>query len=191
MTSLYDLTVPVLTRALQTEVTILKKAEEYAKESGKPIADLINARIYPDMFPLSMQVVICEIVTKQALQSLGGKEFKPDLKEISLEECYARLADTLSQLAEVKPEDVNGKESQIVELGIAKGRTNITAVDWYYVNRFLFSIFDSFRPTIQRYLIPTVYFHLTTLYDILRKEGVPLGKRDYLTHFVEGWEFKY
>ncbi|KAI0838573.1 hypothetical protein F5Y06DRAFT_49685 [Hypoxylon sp. FL0890] len=133
MTSLYDLTIPVLTRALQTEVTILKKAEDYyAKESGKPITDITNARLVPDMYPLSLQVGISIFAAKKSLQLLAGKEYTPEVKEISLEECYAGLADTLGELAEVKPEDINGKESQIVELEIAKRTTSVTAVDCTY-----------------------------------------------------------
>ncbi|KAI1407998.1 hypothetical protein F5Y13DRAFT_173621, partial [Hypoxylon sp. FL1857] len=171
MTSLYDLTVPVLTRVLQTEVTILKKAEDYAKESGKPVSDLVNARLSPDMYPLSLQVAITVMVAKKTLQLLVGKEFTPDFKEISLEESYSRLADTVKELAEVKPEDINGQESKVVEFSIGERATSATDA-----------------AGVQRFLIPTVYFHLTTLYDILRKEGVPVGKLDYLTHFIEGWE---
>ncbi|OTA90961.1 hypothetical protein M434DRAFT_397618, partial [Hypoxylon sp. CO27-5] len=172
MTSLYDLTIPVITKALQTEVTILKKAEDYAKENDKPITDLINARLISDMLPLSVQVSISVATAKKTLQVLAGKEFTLEIKELSLEESYARLADTLKALAEVKPEEINGKESNIIEFNIGKRVARTTAIDG-----------------VQRFLIPTIYFHLTTLYDILRKEGVPLGKLDYLTHLIEGFEF--
>ncbi|OTA52092.1 hypothetical protein K449DRAFT_440950 [Hypoxylon sp. EC38] len=152
MTSLYDLSIPVVTKALQTEVTILKKAEDYAKENNKPITDLINARLISDMLPLSVQVSISVATAKKTLQVLAGKEFTPEVKELSLEESYAGLADTLKALAEVKPEEINGKESNIIEFSIGKRVARTTAIDG--------------------------------------KEGVPLGKMDYLTHLIEGFEFK-
>ncbi|KAI2465364.1 hypothetical protein F4781DRAFT_409668 [Annulohypoxylon bovei var. microspora] len=170
MTSLYDLTVPVLTKILQTEVSILKDGEKWAKENGKSIDDLLKARLISDMYPLSIQVSITVMFVKKTLQLLVGADFEPSVKEISLEECHSILQETLADLAKVKPESINGRESEILEFSIGKQTTKAPGF-----------------AGVQRTVLPTVYFHLTILYSILRKEGVPLGKLLYLTHFIDGF----
>ncbi|KAI1097885.1 hypothetical protein F4804DRAFT_326242 [Jackrogersella minutella] len=172
MTSFYDLTIPVLTKVLQSEVTILKNAEDYAKDNSKSVGDLLAARLAPDMYPLSLQVNIIVILTQQALKLLLGQDFNLEFKEYTQEECHTILADNISKLANINPESINGKESETLEWTIGKEKTSATDLS-----------------DVQRYLIPSVYFHLMTSYSILRKEGVPLGKKTYLTHLIDGWTF--
>ncbi|KAI1441427.1 hypothetical protein F5Y02DRAFT_399791 [Annulohypoxylon stygium] len=170
MTSLYDLTVPVLTKILRTELEILKDAEKYAKENGKSVEELLKARLIPDMYSASVQIGITVMFTKKILQILLGNKFEADMKEVPLAESYAQLNDALNDLATVKPETLNGREAEIVEFPVGKKSVKAPAVEF-----------------IQRSVMSQMYFHMNILYAVLRKEGVPLGKPLYLTHYLEGW----
>ncbi|KAI0115395.1 hypothetical protein F4814DRAFT_419395 [Daldinia grandis] len=173
MASFYELTIPVLIRVLRTEQTLLKKAEEHSKNTGTPVEDLVAARLAPDMFSLSKQVGVTVLFARIATHLLTGKELVPtQVAEWSLEENYSTIADVLKLLADIKPEDVDGKESEIVSFTVGPRKTSAKAIDY-----------------VTKFLVPTVYFHLTTLYDILRYKGVPLVKVDYLGHQLEEWEF--
>lgn len=131
MTSLYDLTVPVLTKILRTELEILKDAEKYAKENGKSVEELLKARLIPDMYSASVQIGITVMFTKKILQILLGNKFEADMKEVPLAESYAQLNDALNDLAAVKPETLNGREAEIVEFPVGKKSVKAPAVEWY------------------------------------------------------------
>ncbi|KAI1370839.1 hypothetical protein F4677DRAFT_451022 [Hypoxylon crocopeplum] len=195
MTSLYDASIPVLTRALQTIETLLDKAEEFAKETGTPTDDLLSARLYPDMFPASKQITISVLATRNALQMLVDKDVKQiEMKEYSLEESRGLLTDALGALAAVKPESVNGKESELVAASVSRKKATVKAQDCTWITMFSLS-----RPSLRfgiaarhvfRFIVPTIHFHLTTMYAILRMKGVPIGKSDFLTHLIDGWVFE-
>ncbi|KAI1771078.1 hypothetical protein F4818DRAFT_221218 [Hypoxylon cercidicola] len=131
MTSLYDLVVVTPTRILQTEVTILEKTEAWAKENGVSMADLVGARIYEDMLPMSMQIVITAMFARKAVELLSGKDVEPkEYRNYDLEGCRSLLSETLSLLAEVKPESVNGKETEVIEFGVGKRTAKAPAAEW-------------------------------------------------------------
>ncbi|KAF3064607.1 hypothetical protein GL218_01340 [Daldinia childiae] len=186
MASLYELTIPVLTRVLRTEESLLKKAEEHAKTTGTPVEELVAARLAPDMFSLSKQVGVTVLFARIVSHLLAGKELPPtQIGEWSLEENYSFIAGALELLAEIKPEDLNGRESEIISFNYVNGKYSS------YFNTTLklrASNANNFAD-VTRFLVPSVYFHLTTLYDILRHKGVPLGKANYLEHLVADWEF--
>ncbi|KAI2785063.1 hypothetical protein F4815DRAFT_451235 [Daldinia loculata] len=130
MASLYELTIPVLTRVLRTEETLLKKAEEYSKSTGTPVQELVAARLAPDMFPLSKQVGVTVLFARIASHLLAGRELVPtQVDEWSLEENYSIIADVLKLLADIKPEDVDGKESEIISFNVGPRKTSAKAVD--------------------------------------------------------------
>ncbi|KAI0205908.1 hypothetical protein F4808DRAFT_455411 [Astrocystis sublimbata] len=170
MTSLYDLSIAFLIKALKTEQTLLSKAEAFAAEKGTPITELLDLRLAPDMWPLSQQIVISALHSGKTVEKLTGKtanaiQFGP----ASLEDSKKYLAETIALLEGVKPEDVNGKEGEVVTAMMGGGpEPSMKAVDY-----------------VVGYLQPNVYFHLTTLYDILRNKGVPLGKADFLGGFLK------
>ncbi|KAI0179626.1 hypothetical protein GGR52DRAFT_527766 [Hypoxylon sp. FL1284] len=171
MTSLYNLTIPVMTRALNTQVKVLKLGEEWAKENGMPIAELASARLHDDMFTLSKQIATSTMWSKKAVQDLVGIEVdNHELKEYSIDECHKLLSDTLALLAEVKPETLDAKASDgPLEFKAGPMKCKSTNADY-----------------VQRVVMPTVYFHVITMYDILRMKGVPLGKRLFLAEFFAG-----
>ncbi|TGJ78872.1 hypothetical protein E0Z10_g9893 [Xylaria hypoxylon] len=169
MTTLYDLTIPFLIKALKTEQNLLAKAEAFATEKGTPIAELLETRLAPDMWPLSQQIVIITLHAALAVLKLTGTPPpKINFGPAPLEDCKKYLAETLVILEAVTPESVNGKEEEIVG-AMTGGATEakMKALDY-----------------VEGYLKPNIYFHITTHYDILRSKGATLGKGDYLNPFV-------
>ncbi|KAI8962799.1 hypothetical protein F5Y11DRAFT_347154 [Daldinia sp. FL1419] len=130
MASFYELTIPVLARVLRTEQTLLKKAEEYSKSTGTPVEELVAARLAPDMYSLSKQVGVTVLFARNASHLLAGKELVPtQIGEWSLEENYSIIAGVLKLLADIKPEDVNGKESEIIDINVGPRKTSAKAID--------------------------------------------------------------
>ncbi|GAW22606.1 hypothetical protein ANO14919_121480 [Xylariales sp. No.14919] len=169
MTTLYDLTIPFLTNALKAEQHILAQAEAFAAEKSIPITELLEARLAPDMWPLSQQIVITALHSAMTVAKLTGVA-PPQINfgPAPLEDCKKYLAETLELLASVTPESVNGKEAQVVGAMMGPGaEAQMKALDY-----------------VEGYLKPNVFFHITTLYDILRSKGAPLGKKDFLSTFV-------
>ncbi|KAI1112569.1 hypothetical protein F5Y14DRAFT_267262 [Nemania sp. NC0429] len=169
MASLYDLAVPVLTNILKAEQHLLAQAEAFAADKGTPISEILELRLAPDMWPLSQQIVISALHTGSFLAKAAG--ITPNtvvFGPASLEDSKKYLVETLELLASVKPEDLNGKEDKILKAQLgANYEPEMTAYNY-----------------VQGYMLPNVYFHLTTLYDLLRNKNVPLGKKDYISHFV-------
>ncbi|KAI1476893.1 hypothetical protein K445DRAFT_16284 [Daldinia sp. EC12] len=131
MASFYDLTIPVLIRVLRTEESLLRKAEEYSKNTGTPIEELLTARLAPDMFSLSKQVGVTVLFARRTSHLLAGKELVPtELGEWSLEENYSIIAGVLKVLADIKPEAIDGKEFETLSFTIGQKTTTAKAIDW-------------------------------------------------------------
>lgn len=172
MPSLYDITVPVLTKLLETLQSTLKIGEAYAKEKSIPTADLLATRIYEDMLPLKAQIIIAVNTSKRALERLTGGTFpQVEGREQNWEELLVIVDETIKQVAGVSKESLEGKEDTPTLCKFAGKDYTATAVAY-----------------VQGYAVPTVFFHLDMTYAILRGKGVPLGKSDYLTAFVAGFE---
>lgn len=162
--TLYDASIPVARDALKALSAILKKGE-----AAPNAASLPAATIHPDMKPLSFQVHVATDLAQKMHARLTGAE--PATLENNLEtfaDFHARIAETEALLAKADRDTVNKRAGENVPLGLGPGKT-VHIPGAAYVNS---------------YGLPNVFFHLTTAYDILRKEGVPLGKMDYLSPFV-------
>ncbi|KAI1162721.1 hypothetical protein F5B18DRAFT_364622 [Nemania serpens] len=169
MTSLYDLSIPTITNILKAQQHLLAQAEAFAAEKGTPISEILDLRIAPDMWPLSQQIVISSIHVGSFLSKVAGlTPNKVVFGPASLEDSKKYLSETLAFLATVKPEDLNGKEDKLLKAQLGPGYEPETTAFNY----------------VQGYLLPNIYFHLTTLYNLLRGQGVPLGKKDYISGFV-------
>ncbi|KAL6897211.1 hypothetical protein GGI43DRAFT_410643 [Trichoderma evansii] len=158
--SLYDATIPVAKNALKSLSNILKKGE--AAPNG---ASLLAARIYEDMLPLTFQVFMVTDTSIKIAARLQGVE--PHAWEGKIEtyaDCYSRIAKAEEILAAADKDLINKRQTETVPLGLgSRGTVQIPGAS--YANG---------------YFMPTILFHLTTAYNILRKEGVPLGKTDYM-----------
>ncbi|KAH8703508.1 hypothetical protein BGW36DRAFT_354926 [Talaromyces proteolyticus] len=162
--TLYDATILTAKAALSSLTNVLKLAEQQPNS-----ANLLTAQLYEDMKPLTFQV---HQVTQKAedlvarLTLREAEKFENDFS--SFADFYARIDKALKSLDAVDKDTINtrGEELAPTKIGPSK-EFNITGAT--YANATV---------------IPNIYFHLSIAYAILRKEGVPLGKRDYLTSFL-------
>ncbi|MEM8778305.1 MAG: DUF1993 domain-containing protein [Cyanobacteria bacterium P01_G01_bin.49] len=162
--SMYQAAIPPLTHSLNSLVSILEKGAAYAEAKKIAPGVLIGFRLYPDMFPLSRQVQIASDIAKRGAARLAGVE-PPAMEddEATFDELITRLQETIAYLKTLTPEQIDGTEAKIIELPV--GGETMT--------------FDG-QSFLLYFILPNLYFHVTTAYDILRHCGVELGKRDYL-----------
>lgn len=162
--SMHQAAVPGFTRMLNALSSILDKAAAHAGSSGADPATLLQARLAPDMFPLVRQVQIATDHAKGATARLAGREApKFEDTEATFDELKARIAKTIDFVGSVPASEIDGSEDRQITLTI--GGNPMTFAGRVYLLHFA---------------LPNFYFHMTTAYDILRHEGVPLGKRDFM-----------
>ena len=159
--SMYDLTIPVMLRSIDILIIYMDKAEHYAEEKGIAPEVLINARLAPDMLPLSGQIQRFSDNCKGSLARLAAIE-APSLA-VELKE---RLEKTAVFLKTIKPEQLAGSENHLIELKLRGFSTTLSG------KAYLLSM-----------VLPNIFFHMTTTHDILRHNGMNIGKLDYLGNF--------
>ena len=158
--SLYDASIPVYLQMLRNLSAIMDKAEA----AGGDLGAYMQARLAPDMHPFSRQIQMVSDAAKGGAARLAGvaPPSMPDT-ETTWAELKERLAKTIDFVSSIKPEQVNGDENRTVELPLPGRTMTFTARD------FLFN-----------FGLPNFFFHVTTAYGLLGREGVPLGKMDFL-----------
>lgn len=162
--SMYHASVPVLSRALRNLHHVLGKGAEHCEANKIEHAALVGFRLYPNMRPLSFQVQVACDMSKGCVVRLGGIEApKFEDKEQTLVELQARIDATLDVLASVKPEQIDGTETKPIVMKTPRGDLNFDGLGY-----------------LQGFVIPNVYFHSATAYNILRHNGVDIGKMDFL-----------
>ena len=162
--SIYDQLVPVFTQMLSALDKVLSKAEADATSRKIDLEVFVNGRLAPDMLPLTRQIQIMTDQAKGSASRLAGQDppkWADDEK--SFADLHARVQKTIAHLKTFKPEDFEGAEKRSVELKFPNATFNFTGKD-YLLN----------------FVIPNFYFHYTTAYAILRHNGVPIGKGDFL-----------
>lgn len=162
--SMYQASVPVFIRMLTNLSAFLKKGEAYAQAKKIDPSVLINARLYPDMFTLARQVQIATDQVKGCASRLSGAE-PPSYedKEQSFAELQARLDKTIAHLKSFKPEQIDGSEERSVSMKVRDKTLTFKGRDYLFER-----------------VYPNFFFHVTTAYDILRHNGVEIGKKDFL-----------
>ncbi len=162
--SMFRATVPVCIRMLRNLEGILEKGAAYCKEKDVDETVLVNARLFPDMFPLSRQVQIACDIAKRGAARLAG--LSPDVQEdteASFPELIERVRGVISFLETLEPSQIDGTEEKSITFKL-RGEDVTFKGETYLLS----------------FILPNVYFHITTAYNILRHNGVVLGKRDYL-----------
>ena len=162
--SMYQASVPVFQQILTSLSAILTKAAAHAEAKKIDPSVFITARIAPDMFPLSRQIQIATDHAKGASARLAGVEIPafPDT-ETTFPELQARIAKTLDFIKNLKPAQFEGAASREVKLKIGGNELTFSGQKYLFHGAF-----------------PNFFFHATTAYDILRHNGVEIGKRDFL-----------
>ena len=163
--TMYQLSIPALIRGLGVLTKLLDKAEAFARDNGISSDDLVNARLAPDMLTLAGQVQRVSDTSKGLVGRLTSIEVPrfPD-EEKTLDELRQRIANTVAFLETVRPVDLEDSASREVVLNFPTLKVTLTGEEY-----------------LLRFVLPNFYFHLTTAYDILRHNGVPIGKGDFLS----------
>ena len=162
--SMYQASIPQFTKMLSNLSNILKKGEEFAKAKNIDGTVLVGSRLAADMFPLAKQVQIACDQVKNGMARLAGVEPpKFDDNESTFAELQERIAKTIAFAKSIKPEQVDGTEAKEIKFSIR---------EWNFE-----FVGDQYLMT---WIIPNFYFHVTTAYNILRHNGVEIGKSDFL-----------
>ena len=162
--SMYQASVPVFTRMLTNFAAILTKAAAHAEMKKIDQSVFTTARLSPDMLPLTSQIQIACDSAKGAAARLAGVEIPsfPDT-ETTFPELQARIAKTLDFIKSVPADKIDGSEEKTIELKI-RGREMELKGQFFLLH----------------FAMANFYFHVTTAYDILRHNGVEIGKQDFL-----------
>ena len=162
--SMYQASIPVFLRMLGNLATFLSKAEKYAEAREIDPLVLPPARLAPDLYPLTRQIQIATDGVKGCAARLAGVEIPsfPDV-ETTFPELQERIQKTIIFLQNFKPSQIDGSEDRVVTLKLRGQETSFKG-QVYLLN----------------FVLPNLFFHITTAYAILRHNGVDLGKMDYL-----------
>lgn len=162
--SMYQASVTAFTRQLNNLAAILDKAAAHADAKKIDPKVLINSRLFPDMFPLVRQVQIATDAARGGAARLAGVEVPAqEDTETTFPELVARIRKTVSYLETLKPEQFEGSEDRTVSWQTRSSTKSMQGL-----------------PYLQNHILPNLYFHITTAYNILRHSGVELGKQDFL-----------
>jgi len=162
--SMYQASVTAFTRQLNNLVAILDKAAAHADAKKIDPKVLINSRLFPDMFPLVRQIQIATDTARGGAARLAGVDVPAqEDNETTFPELVARIRKTVSYLETLKAERFEGSEDRTVTWQTRSSTKTMQGL-----------------PYLQNHLLPNLYFHITTAYNILRHSGVELGKQDFL-----------
>lgn len=162
---MYDTTIPVIIHGLKATATLLKKAEEHCEAKKIAPEALLQFRLFPDMFPLTRQVMLVTDFAKGIGARLSGTAIPsfPDT-ETTFAELQARITKCIGFLESLDKAAFADAATRLVKVRIARDVEKEMPGSEY---------FNSFA-------LPNFYFHMTTAYNILRHNGVVLGKQDFM-----------
>ena len=164
MASMSQISVPVFVRRLNGLAGCLKKAQALYAEKKYDESTLLAYRFYPDMFTFARQVQAATDHARNCVAMLAGVEApKLEMSEKSLADLAGRVEKTVAWLGTIKPEQIDGTEEKAITIKMQDRELNMKGIE-LLLNRSM----------------PNFYFHATTAYDILRHNGVEIGKRDFM-----------
>jgi hypothetical protein len=161
--SVYQITIPTMLRSFAVLSSYIDKAAAFARDNGRDPAELMQARLAPDMFTFAGQIQRASDKAKNGVARLAAID-APSFEdtETTLEDLKARIAKTVAFLQSVDAKKFDGSEDRLVELKFRSVGGKLRG------NDYLLSV-----------LLPDFFFHVTTAHDILRNQGVQIGKLDY------------
>lgn len=163
--SMYSSSIPVFKQMLTGLSDVLNKAEAHATEKKIDTSVFLQARLFPDMFALTRQVQIAADFAKSVSSRLAGIEVPAyDDNEQTFAELHTRIQKTLAFIGELTPAQIDGSESLEIVLRPGTPKEKKLTGQTYLL----------------QYGLPQFFFHVTTAYDILRHNGVEIGKRDFM-----------
>ena len=161
---MYQASAPRFAAMLRNLSSLLDKAEAHCAAKKIDPSALTTFRLYPDMFPLTRQVQIACDTAKGAVARLAGADIpKHEDTEQTFADLKARIAKTVDFIESLKAERIDGTEDKEIVLAMRSGERRFKGM-----------------PYLLGFAYPNFYFHITTAYNILRHNGVELGKLDFL-----------
>lgn len=162
--SMYQASVPVFVRALTNLAHVLQKGAEHAKARQVSDEVLLQTRLIPDMLPLVKQVQIaCDMATRGAARLAGVEPQAFEDNETTLEQVQSRIKRSIEYVQTFTPAQIDGSEARAVLLKMRTGELNFEG------QAYLFN-----------FVLPNLFFHCTTSYNILREAGTDIGKTDFI-----------
>lgn len=162
--SMYQASVPVFIRMLSNLKKLLEKGAAHAEAKKFDAAVLVNARLAPDMFALARQIQIAGDNAKGCAARLADVEIpKFEDNETTIADLIARIEKTIAFLKTIQPAQIDGSEDKAIVLKSPRGEMNFTGINY-----------------LLHFALPNVYFHITTAYNLLRHNGVEIGKMDFI-----------
>jgi uncharacterized protein len=163
--SMYKISVPIFVQFLTSLSAVLDKAAAHCEAKKIEPSALLNARLFPDMFPLARQVRAATDHAVNATARLGGIDPPASGNtEASFAELKQRVEKAIAFVRDFKAVQIDGSEEKAIKITFPSGATRDFTGQSLLLNNAL----------------PNFYFHCTTAYDILRHCGVELGKRDFM-----------
>ena len=162
--SMYNASAGAFLRVLRNLAHVLRKGAEHAAAHKIDDKVFLEARLYPDMFPLAAQVRIVTDFTRGCCARLaGGEPEKWEDDEATFAELIARVERALATVETFTPAQLDGSEGREITRPVGGKPKVFTGINY-----------------LLEFMVPNVYFHSVTTYAILRHNGVPLGKSDYI-----------
>ncbi len=162
--SMYTASIPVFIKLLGNLETIVDKAIAHAAARKLDDAALPESRLFPDMFTFAPQIRVATDMSKGAGARLAGVEIpKFEDNEKTLPELKARLRKAIDFLKTLTPTQIDGTEDKAITLTVGGNTMNFKGLDY-----------------LLYWALPNFYFHVTTAYNLLRHNGVEIGKMDFL-----------
>ncbi|MBA5605088.1 DUF1993 domain-containing protein [Duganella sp. FT3S] len=162
--SMYSASVPVFKQILNSLLAILDKAETHADQKKIDPQALLQFRLYPDMLPFTRQIQIACDFAKGCSARLGGMDVPAfEDNERSFAELKTRITRTLAFIDTVPQDQVAGSAARAITTGSGEKTKHFTGQTY-----------------LLHYALPHFFFHATTAYDILRHNGLDIGKKDFI-----------
>ena len=162
--SVYQMSSPVFVRTLTNLKNILAKGAAHAEAKKIDESAFLQARLAPDMYPLTSQVHIAtDMARAGAARLTGGEPPKYEDNESTFSELIARVEKTIAYLQALPPSEFEGGDTRIITRPVRGQPKQFIGLNY-----------------LQQFIIPNLYFHTTTAYDLLRHNGVDVGKADYI-----------
>jgi hypothetical protein len=161
---MYQASVPVFVRALDNLTHVLQKGEQHATSKNVSGDVLLQVRLIPDMLPLIKQIQIaCDMATRGTARLAGVEPQSFEDNETTLPQAYDRIARAIEYIKGFTAEQIDGSETRPIHLKMRNGEMHFEG------QAYLFG-----------FLIPNLFFHCTTAYNILREAGTDIGKKDFI-----------
>ena len=162
--SMYQASVPVAVRALSNLSAVLKKGHAHAQSKQVEDATLLQTRLVPDMLQLVKQVQIaCDMATRGIARLAGVEPASFEDNETTFAQVYERIERAIAYVKGFTAEQIDGSETRAIHLKMRSGELHFDGQAY---------LFD--------FVLPNLFFHSTTAYNILREAGTDIGKQDFL-----------